>query len=98
MLNISSTPSSQTRQIKQAETISSRLNQDQQASDQQQERIQQLISRSMDAEFLQNNQKRTSTYEAQAATVRGMQKQVSAYVITQEQRDLIGAPMTLGYA
>ena len=74
--------------------------QDQLASDQRQEHIQQLIKHSMDDELFQKDGQRSASHEAQAAMVRGLQKQVSAYTITQAQQELLGfAPtQTLGYA
>lgn len=76
------------------------LTQDRFASDQRQEHIRQLIKHSMDAELFQDDRRRTAANEAQAAMVRGLQKQISAYTITQVQQELLGFPSTqpLGYA
>ena len=91
---------SQTSESRQPDGGIDLLTQDRLTLDQREKHIQQLIRHSMDDELLQQDRQRSAGNEAQAAMVRGLQKQVSAYTIVQVQQELLGFPptQTLGYA
>ena len=98
-ISTSNFPSLQTAQNRPPEANLDRLLQGQFTDAEPQLRLQRLIQHSMDAELFGNSRQHSAGEKIQAALVKGMQKQVSAYVITQEQRSLISSStQSFGYA
>jgi hypothetical protein len=90
-------PSLQLRQAEPPEASLDLWLQDVVPTEPQQQQVQRLIKQSMDAELWQSSRRRSSDSTASTALATAFVKQIAAYAVTQSQRELIRAPLTIGY-
>ena len=94
----SSSQSFQTRQLDQADAVSGRQFKERLSANQAQDRLAREIRQSMDSDLLLTSHRRIASDSVQAGKVLAVQKDVAAYVLTQNQRQILQVQMSLGYA
>ena len=94
----SSSQSFQTRQLDQTDVSNDRLTKERLTANQAQDRMAREIRQSMNSELLLTSHRRIASDSVQAGKVLAVQKDIAAYVLTQNQRQILNVQMSLGYA